>query len=152
MCACASSVDPDVPYSLWPYGLMGYSPWGSQRVRHNWVTKHTHTHIYTLFHILFHYGLSLDVEYSSLCYTVGFPGGLDGKESACDAGDHYLISASGRSPGEGNGNPFQYSYLGNPWTEEPGGLQSMESQRTGYDWETHTFTFITLDQFSHPIC
>ena len=34
-----------------------------------------------------------------------------------------------RSPGEGNGNPLQYSCLENPWTEEPGGLQSMELQR-----------------------
>ena len=33
------------------------------------------------------------------------------------------------SPGEGNGNPFQYSCLGNPWTEEPSGLPSMGSQR-----------------------
>ena len=35
-----------------------------------------------------------------------------------------LIPGSGRSPGEGNGNALQYSCLGNPWTEEPGGLQS----------------------------
>ena len=32
---------------------------------------HTHTHTYVLFHVLFHYGLSQDSEYSSLCYTVG---------------------------------------------------------------------------------
>ena len=32
--------------------------------------------------------------------------------------------------GEGNGNPLQYSCLGNPWTKEPGGLQSMGSQRS----------------------
>ena len=40
----------------------------------------------------------------------GFPGGLDGKESACNAGD----SGSGTSPGEGNGNLLQYSCLENP--------------------------------------
>ena len=39
---------------------------------------------------------------------------LSGKESACNAGDSDLISQSGRSPGEGNGNPLQYSCLGNP--------------------------------------
>ena len=44
----------------------------------------------------------------------GFPGGSDGKESACKAGDLGLIPGSGRSPGEGNGNPLQYSCLGNP--------------------------------------
>ena len=44
---------------------------------------------------------------------VGFPGGLDGKESACKAGDMGSISGLGRSPGEGNGNPLQYSGLEN---------------------------------------
>ena len=44
----------------------------------------------------------------------GFPGGSDGKESACSAGDPDLIPGSGRPPGEGNGNPLQYSCLGNP--------------------------------------
>ena len=44
----------------------------------------------------------------------GFPGGSDGKESACKAGDLGLIPGSGRSPGEGNGNPLQYSCLENP--------------------------------------
>ena len=38
-----------------------------------------------------------------------FPSGSDGKESACNAGDLGLIPKSGRSPGKGNGNPFQYS-------------------------------------------
>jgi len=40
------------------------------------------------------------------------------------------------SPGEGNGNPFQYSCLENPWTEEPGGLQSMGLQRVRHDLAT----------------
>ena len=43
-----------------------------------------------------------------------FPGGLDGKESACNAGDLGLISGSGRSAGEGHGKPLQYSCLENP--------------------------------------
>ena len=43
----------------------------------------------------------------------GFPGGLEGKESACNAGDPGSIPGSGRSPGGGNGNPIQYSCLGN---------------------------------------
>ena len=42
-----------------------------------------------------------------------FPGGSDGKESACNAGDPGLIPGLGRSPGE-NGNPLQYSSLENP--------------------------------------
>ena len=51
----------------------------------------------------------------------GFPGGSDGKESACIAGDPGLISGLGRSPGGGDGYPLQYSC---PWripgAEEPG--------------------------------
>ena len=44
---------------------------------------------------------------------MGFSGGSDGKESACNAGDLGLIPGSGRSPGEENGNALQYSYLEN---------------------------------------
>ena len=40
-------------------------------------------------------------------YIWGFPGGSDGKESACNAGDPGLIPGSGRAPGQGNGNPHQ---------------------------------------------
>ena len=105
-----------------------------------------------------------------------FPGGSDGKASAYSAGDPGSIRGSGRSPGEGNGNPLQYSWtslvaqtikclptmweirvrsLGRedllekemathsstlawkiPWTEEPGRLQSMGSQKVGHDWAT----------------
>ena len=45
---------------------------------------------------------------------MGFPGGSDGKESDCNVGDPVLIPGSGRSPGEGNGSPLQYSCLENP--------------------------------------
>ena len=44
----------------------------------------------------------------------GFPGGSGGKESTWNMGDPGLILESGRSPGEENGNPLQYSYLENP--------------------------------------
>ena len=50
---------------------------------------------------------------SSLPRFLGFPGGSDSKESACNAGDLGLISGLGRSPGEGNGYPLQYSGLQN---------------------------------------
>ena len=46
-----------------------------------------------------------------------------------DARDAGSIPGSGGSPGEGNGNPFQYSSKENSWTEEPDGPQSMGSQR-----------------------
>ena len=45
--------------------------------------------------------------------TSGFPSSSNRKESACTVGDLRLIPGSGRSPGEGNGNPLQYSYLEN---------------------------------------
>ena len=45
----------------------------------------------------------------TVCLFGGFPAGSDGKESACNSGDLDLIPGSGRSPGEGNGNPLQYS-------------------------------------------
>ena len=44
----------------------------------------------------------------------GFPGGSDGKASARNEGDRGSIPGLGRSPGEGNGNPLQYSCLENP--------------------------------------
>ena len=44
---------------------------------------------------------------------MGFPCGSDGKESVCDAGDPGSIPGLGRSSGEGNDHPFQYSYLEN---------------------------------------
>ena len=44
----------------------------------------------------------------------GFPGGSEGKASACNEGDLGSIPGLGRSPGEGNGNPLQFSCLENP--------------------------------------
>ena len=44
---------------------------------------------------------------------MGFPGGSNGKKSACNVGDLGLIPRLGRSPGEENGNPLQYSCLEN---------------------------------------
>ena len=59
---------------------------------------------------------------------------LVGKNQLAIAGDiRDVVSIPGleRSPGEGNGNPLQYSCLENSRAEEPGGLQSMNSQRVG---------------------
>ena len=60
-------------------------------------------------------------------------GGSESKASDFNVGDPGLIPESGRPPGEGNGNPVQYFAWRIPWTEEPGGLQSMGSQRVGHD-------------------
>ena len=63
----------------------------------------------------------------------GVKGGSVGKESTCNAGDLDSIPGSGRSPGEGNGNPLQSLAWKIPWTEESGGLQSMGLQRVRHD-------------------
>ena len=65
----------------------------------------------------------------------GFPGGSTIKNPPANAGDVGSVPGSGKSPGEGNGNPLQYSCLEIPRTEEPGGLQkrSMGSQK---NWDT----------------
>ena len=73
--------------------------------------------------------------------TGGFPGGARGEEPAwrCRGHKRHLIRGYGISPGEGNGNPLQYSCPENPMDGEPGGLQSMRSQ--GQVWlstQAHT--------------
>ena len=55
----------------------------------------------------------------------GFPGGSVVKNPPAIIGDTGSVPGVGRSPGKGNGNLLQYSCLRIPWTEEPGGLQSM---------------------------
>ena len=75
----------------------------------------------------------------------------DGRESACNAGDMGSIPGLGRSPGEGNGNLFQYFAWRIPWIEKPGVLQSIGFQRVGHNWVTHTFTFFLRRDSSTPI-
>ena len=65
-----------------------------------------------------------------------FPGDSAGKESACNAGDLGSIPGLGRSPGEGNGYPLQYSALENSMDCIVQGVQ-----RVGHDWVTFTFPF-----------
>ena len=63
-------------------------------------------------------------------YIYGLPWWLNDIESACQYRRQGSIPWSGRSPGDGNGNPLQYSCLGNPTDEKPDGLQSMRSQKS----------------------
>ena len=58
------------------------------------------------------------------------PGSSVGEESACSTGDLGSIPESEKSPGEENGNSFQYSCLENPMDKHPGRLHSMESQES----------------------
>ena len=76
--------------------------------------------------------LFIVANFYSLCNyfadIFGFPGGSDGKESACNAGDLGLIPGSGRSPGEGKGYPLQHSGLQNSGLYSPWGCK--ESGKT----------------------
>ena len=71
-----------------------------------------------------------------IVFNTYFPGGSDGKASAHNAGDLCSTPGSGRSSGEGNGTPLQYSCLENPMDGGrlgPGRLGSMWSQNVGHD-------------------
>ena len=65
-----------------------------------------------------HHGKGVSAIKSYALSCVGFPDSSEGKESTCNAGDVSLIPGLGRSPGEGNGNPPQYSFLENPVDRE----------------------------------
>ena len=83
-----------------------------------------------------------ELKFTGIYITEGFPGGSDHKESSCNVEDPGLISRLGRSPGGGQGTPLQHSCLESPWTEEPGGLQSMGPQRVGHNWSDLAHTHI----------
>ena len=72
----------------------------------------TASHIWTLEYFLKNKYL-LSIYYAPSPILRGFPGGSEVKTSLCNAGDPGSIPGSGRSPGEGNGNPLQYSCLEN---------------------------------------
>ena len=72
---------------------------------------------------------------------LSFPGGSDGKEPTCDAGDLDSIPGLRRSPGREHDNTRACNTLvflpgESPWTEKPGRLQSLGLQRVGHDWVT----------------
>ena len=93
-------------------------------------------------------------ELPSTTQLVGFPGGLNGKESTCNE-ETWVGSLHWVDPLEKgmatHSSILTWSYSGLywsiPWTEEPGGLYSMESQRVGHDWATITFTFHTTNRW-----
>ena len=70
------------------------------------------------------------IKYSCV---LGFPGGSEVKASACNVGDLGSIPGSGRLPGEGNGNPLQYSCLENPMDEGAWWATVHGVTKVGYD-------------------
>ena len=82
-----------------------------------------------------------------LYIVYGFPGGSEDKASACNAGDPGSIPGLGRSPGEGNGNPLQYSCLENPiergsWRATVHGVAKNRTRLSNF---THTHTVYTFE-------
>ena len=82
---------------------------------------------------------------------LNFHGGSDGKVTAYNMGDLGSIPGLGRSPGEGNGNPLQYSCWRVPWTEEPGGLQSIRLQRLPKQIIKRNITYTNTHTVIHPL-
>ena len=80
-------------------------------------------------HLGAHYSYLISFVWISLIIIWGFPGSSVVKNPPANVGNAGSIPGLGRAPGEGNGDPLQYSCLENPWTEEAGGLQSMGSQK-----------------------
>ena len=84
--------------------------------------------------------------------VLGFPCGSAGKESACNAEDLGSIPGSGRSPGEGNGNPLRYLYLENPmdggaWWAAVYGVAKSRTRLSDF---TFTFHFHALEKAMAP--
>ena len=79
--------------------------------------------------MLIYFNLSLFSTINTPYFPGGFPGGSDGKESTCNAGDLGLIPGSGKSLEKEMATHSSILAWRIPWTEEPGGLQSMGLQR-----------------------
>ena len=77
-------------------------------------------------------------------HMMSFPGGSDGKESTCNVGDPGSTSGLGRSPGEGHGNPFQYSCLEHSldrraWWATVHSIANSQTQLKRLGTHTHTY-------------
>ena len=122
--------------SLWPHAL--YHPWNSPAESQR-KPKNTGVGSLSLLQLIFlTQELNLDLLH---CRWIPYQlCGSTGKESACNAGDLGSIPRLGRSPGEGNGNPFQYSCLENSMDRGVWWARVHGSQRDGHDWVTNTCT------------
>ena len=129
---CGSILSPDSGQEQWLTALN--QPW--DYIHTTIMLPHNHP----LFH--FQSNAQQITRYSAL--YCDFPGGAVGKNQPTNTGGTRgagSIPGSGRSPEVRNGNPLQYFAWKIPWTEEPGGLQSMGLQRIGHKW-AHTHSLL----------
>ena len=100
--------------------------------RIKYIYTHTHMHTHVCVHIHTH------------AHAQDFSDGSDRKESACNVGDLGLILGSGRSPGKGNGYPFQYSCLEKSMDRGAWWATVHGVKRVIHEWVTNTFTTFSL--------
>ena len=81
-----------------------------------------------------------------------FPGGSDGKESACSMGDPGSIHGSGRSPGEGNGNPLQYCCLENAMDRGGWWATVHRVKKSQTQLSNNAYTLLSYQTSSHMLC
>ena len=97
--------------------------------------RHVHLHLQCCGNFAFlQFKISTSICFMLINISICFPGGLDGEEAACNAGDLGLIPGSERFAGERERLPTPVFLPAKiPWTEEAGRIQSMGSQRVGHD-------------------
>ena len=84
--------------------------------------------IYLIYHRILYY----NIIYNAYCNILGFSGGSTGKESVCNVGDQVSISGLGRSLGEENGHPLQYSGLENSIDSTVPGVAKSQAQLSDF--------------------
>ena len=94
-------------------------------------------------------GLDISMDYTVHGVSKSPHGGSEGKASACNAGDPGSIPGSGRSPGEGNGNPLQYSCLKNPndrgvWQARVHGITKSQTRLSDFHFHCHVHAYKVL--------
>ena len=102
-----------------------------------------------------HHHVSLPLHTLLLYILLGFPGGSDGKESACNAGDLCSVSGLGRFPGGGHGHPLQYSFLENPtdrgaWQAPQGHKESDTTEQLSSAHSIHNAVASIISLYLQP--
>ena len=139
-------------------GDKGWDGWMASSTQWTWVWGNSRRQCRTgkpgMLQSMGLHGVGYDLVTEQQHRKIRHPWWLSGEESTCQAGDmDSWIPVLGRSPGKGNDNPFQYSCLGIPGTEEPGGISSMGLQkgRTQFsNWTTMAKASFFLSFFFLP--